>query len=119
MTRWHLSAELGRTQKGTFLEVAADQCWIGKIDGNYFMVAIRNYVQLLRHQCLGTVQCLAGTKHCNIAQPLIKPRRGMFKTAALLPLLMKLLMRNRFLSPLPGVSGHSCVFGAMRLKVLL
>lgn len=55
----------------------------------------------------------------HIAQALIKLRRGMFKTAALLPLLMKPLMRNRFLSPLPRVSGHSCVFGAMRLKVLL
>lgn len=55
----------------------------------------------------------------HITQPIDQTCKGVFKTAALLPLLMKLLMRSRFLSPLPRVSGHSPVLGAVRLKVLL
>lgn len=81
----------------------------------------RFYVQVVKHWCFGEGVLPRWNEALHIAQPLIKPRRRIFKTAALLPLLIKPLMRKRFLSPLPRVSGHSYVSSGMRLgvKVLL
>lgn len=39
--RWQLPAELGRTLRGTLLEIAAMQCYVGKTDANYFMVTLK------------------------------------------------------------------------------
>lgn len=79
------------------------------------------YVPLVKHQSLGEGVLPRWNETLHVVQPLFRPRRRMFRTAAFLPLLIKPLLRNRFLSPLPGVLGHSDVYTAMkvRVKVLL
>lgn len=60
----------------------------------------RFYIQPAECWCLGSEILPSWNEALCIAQLLIKPRKRIFKTAAPLPSLIKLLTRNRFPSPL-------------------